>query len=214
MRGSVLLGGVAIAALALAPIPAEAALFQTAQPAKSATLSFKSAPGIFTGQWSYQSIAISGNPKTSLARMSLGGSEFALTEQGGKITGTRPAGKGKTYPVEGFAIYGSRRAPQIVLHSVSVVNGKSYEYDYFGYLMPAWSVTANYTYLDSKLIQSVSDRMEPKGAGSEPALLDIVRSAAKIPLHSDRRDCLAHRPSPAAAGKPRRRPAPLSISTC
>ena len=145
MRGSVLLGlaGMVIAALAVAPIPAEAALFQTAQPAKSATLSFKSSPGIFTGQWSYQSIAISGNPKTSLARMSLGGSEFTLTEQGGKITGTRPAGKGKTYPVEGFAVYGARRAPEIVLHSVSTVNGKSYEYDYFGYLMPAWSVTAN-----------------------------------------------------------------------
>jgi hypothetical protein len=28
----------------------------------------------------------------------------------------------------------------VVLHSTSVVNGKSYEYDYFGYLMPSWSV--------------------------------------------------------------------------
>jgi hypothetical protein len=143
MRGSVLLGGMALAALAFAPVPVEAALFQTAQPAKSATLSFKATRGIFTGQWAYQTIAISGNPKTSLARMSLGGSEFTLAEEGGKITGTRPAGKGKTYPVEGFAVYGSRQAPTIVLHSVSVVNGKSYEYDYFGYLMPAWSVTAS-----------------------------------------------------------------------
>ena len=145
MRGSVSLGGMAVAVLALelAPIPAEAALFQTAQPTKSASLSFKATPGIFTGQWSYQSIAVSGSPKTTLARMALGGSEFTLTEQGGKITGTRPAGRGKTYPVEGFAVYGPRRAPEIVLHSVSVVNGKNYEYDYFGYLMPAWAVTAN-----------------------------------------------------------------------
>ena len=143
MRGSVSLGGmVAVVALALGPVPAEAALFQTAQPAKSASLSFKATPGIFTGQWSYQSIAVSGNPKTTLARMTLGGSEFTLTEQGGKITGTRPAGRDKTYPVEGFAVYGPRRAPEIVLHSVSVVNGKSYEYDYFGYLMPSWSVNA------------------------------------------------------------------------
>jgi hypothetical protein len=29
-----------------------------------------------------------------------------------------------------------------VLHSTSEVNGKSYEYDYFGYLMPSWAVGA------------------------------------------------------------------------
>ena len=38
--------------------------------------------------------------------------------------------------------------------------------------------------MTATLIQSPSDRMAPKGAGSEPALLDIVRSAAKIPLHA------------------------------
>lgn len=152
MVGSGLLGSwvrsmpryAAIGLVVLMPItlPAQAALFQTAQPAATASLTFKATPGVFSGRWSYQSIAISGNPKATLARMSLGSSEFDLTEQGGKITGTRPAGKGKTYPVEGFAVYGPRRAPQIVLHSVSVVNGKSYEYDYLGYLMPTWSVTA------------------------------------------------------------------------
>jgi hypothetical protein len=135
----------AIGVVALMPmaLPAHAAIFQTQQPAATASLTFKTTPGVFSGKWSYQSIAISGNPKAALAKMSLGSSEFDLTEQGGKITGTRPAGKGKTYPVEGFAVYGPRRAPQIVLHSTSVVNGKSYEYDYFGYLMPTWSVTAN-----------------------------------------------------------------------
>lgn len=153
MIGSGLLGSLvrsvpkhaAIGLVALVPfaLPAQAAIFQTAQPAATASLAFKTTPGAFSGQWSYQSIAISGNPKAALAKMSLGSSEFSLTEQGGKITGTRPAGKGKTYPVDGFVVYGLRRAPQIVLHSTSVVNGKSYEYDYFGYLMPTWSVTAN-----------------------------------------------------------------------
>ena len=33
--------------------------------------------------------------------------------------------------------------------------------------------------MTTTLIQSPSDRMAPKGAGSEPALLDIVKSAAK-----------------------------------
>jgi hypothetical protein len=131
------------AAVLLATASAEAAIFNSAAPAETSSLSFKSAPGTFTGTWAYQSIAISGNPKTTLAKMSLGSSEFDLVEQGGKITGTRPAGKGKTYPVTGFAVYGPRRSPQIVLHSTSDVNGKSYEYDYFGYLMPSWAVTAN-----------------------------------------------------------------------
>lgn len=134
---------VGIASLLLTAEGAQAAIFNTAAPAATSSLNFKSAPGIFTGTWAYQSIAISGSPKTTLAKMSLGSSEFDLVEQGGKITGTRPAGKGKTYPVTGFAVYGPRRSPQIVLHSTSEVNGKSYEYDYFGYLMPAWAVTAN-----------------------------------------------------------------------
>ncbi|MEO8882058.1 MAG: hypothetical protein ABI377_01355 [Devosia sp.] len=133
-----------IGTLAVLPGVADAAIFNSPAPAApSATLSFKSTAGTFTGRWAYRSIAISGDPKTTLAKMSLGNSEFDLVEQGGKITGTRPASKGKTYPVDGFAVYAARRAPQVVLHSTSVVNGKTYEYDYFGFLMPTWNVGAN-----------------------------------------------------------------------
>lgn len=128
--------------LVLAPAAAQAAIFGSpaSQSAPEASLSFVGRPGSLTGKWAYRSIAISGDPRMSLSKMALGSSEFDLTEQGGKITGTRPAGKGKTYPVTGFVVYGSRRAPQIVLHSTSVVNGKNYEYDYFAYMMPAWNV--------------------------------------------------------------------------
>ena len=42
--------------------------------------------------------------------------------------------------------------------------------------------------MTTTLIQSQSDRMAPKGAGGEPALLDIVKNAAKISLHSPAED--------------------------
>ena len=133
----------AMVATVAAPGLADAAIFNSPAPAANpSSLTFKGAPGTFTGKWTYRSIAISGDPKVPLSKMSLGTSEFDLVEQGGKITGTRPAGKGKTYDVTGFAIYGSHRAPQVVLHSTSVVGGKSYEYDYFGFLMPSWNVAA------------------------------------------------------------------------
>lgn len=133
----------AVAALAT-PLPqmgAQAAIFGSSAPAPESSLTFKTQPGTLTGKWAYRSIAITGDPKASFAKMALGSSEFDLVEQNGKITGTRPGGpKGKTYPVTGFVVYGPRRAPQIVLHSTSEVGGKSYDYDYFAFLMPSWNV--------------------------------------------------------------------------
>ena len=125
-----------------APPAASAALFGgPAHAAAESSLAFKSTPGSIAGAWAYRSIAVSGDPKATLAKLALGNSEFNLTEQGGQITGTRPGAKGKTYPVTGFVVYGPRKAPQVVLHSTSEVNGKTYEYDYFGYLMPSWTVS-------------------------------------------------------------------------
>lgn len=137
------LGALAVAALLLAPGAAGAAIFASPPSDNQASLTFKTVPGTLTGRWASRSIAFSGDPKATLAKLALGNSEFDLVEQGGKITGTRPgAAKGETYPVTGFVVYGPRRAPQVVLHSTSVVNGKSYEYDYFAYLMPSWAVGA------------------------------------------------------------------------
>ncbi len=135
---------IAAAAMLLLPSAADAAIFNSPKADDTASLNFKTQPGTFTGHWVSRSIAISGDPKTALAKMSLGSSEFDLTEQGGKITGTRPGpAKGKPYDVTGFVVYGARRAPQIVLHSTSVVGGKTYEYDYLGYLMPSWNVSGS-----------------------------------------------------------------------
>lgn len=140
------LGAAAVAAMIVAalPIAAQAAIFASAPKDDAASLTFKTTPGVFTGKWISRSIAISGDAKASFAKLGLGTSEFDLVEQGGKITGTRPgAAKGKTYDVTGAVVYGPRRAPQIVLHSTSEVAGKSYDYDYFGYLMPSWNVSGN-----------------------------------------------------------------------
>jgi len=38
--------------------------------------------------------------------------------------------------------------------------------------------------MTTTLTQSASGRMAPKGAGSEPALLDIVKGAEVVPLHA------------------------------
>src|SRR5882724_5167224 len=93
-------------AVPLAPLGAKAAIFNSGSaPASEASLSFKTTQGTLTGKWAYRSIAITGDPKASFAKMALGSSEFDLVEQGGKITGTRPAPKGKTYPVTGFVVY-------------------------------------------------------------------------------------------------------------
>jgi hypothetical protein len=94
----------AVAAALLLPATAEAAIFASAPAANAATLTFKTGAGTMTGRWAYRSIAISGDPKVPLAKMALGTSQFDLVEQRGKITGTRPAGKGKTYDVTGCVV--------------------------------------------------------------------------------------------------------------
>lgn len=147
------------------------ATFMAATPAAAASsLTFKSGAGTLTGKWAYRSIGISGDPKVPLSKLSLGSSQFDLVEEGGKITGTRPAGKGKTYEVSGFVVYGSRRAPQVVLHSTSVVNGKTYEYDYFAYLMPAWSVGV----AQPDTFMGTVVRTDPEVADGDPIVVSFI----------------------------------------
>src|SRR6185437_12671702 len=172
----------AVAGALLLPATAEAAIFASAPAANSATLTFKSGAGTLTGRWTYRSIAISGDSKVPLSKMALGTREFDLVEQGGKLTGTRPAGKGKTYDVTGFVVYGARRAPQVVLHSTSVVNGKSYEYDYFGYLMPSWSVNATQpdTFMGTVVVSFIATRQ----AAAAPAASTKGGKAESLPADS------------------------------
>lgn len=179
LRSTVLPFAAAAVAALLLPVPAEAAIFASAPAESPAALTFKTAAGSLTGKWAYRSIAITGDPKATLAKMALGNSEFDLVEDRGKITGTRPAGKGKTYEVSGFVVYGARRAPQVVLHSTSEVNGKTYEYDYFGYLMPNWNVAA--TQLDTFMGTVVRTDPASPDAPAVVASFIATREAAEAP---------------------------------
>lgn len=188
--------GLALLAVLLGPNVANAAIFGSAAPAASASsLAFKTAPGSVTGRWAYRSIAISGDPKAVMAKLALGSSEFDLTEAGGKITGTRPgAAKGETYPVTGFVVYGPRKAPQIVLHSTSVVNGKTFEYDYFGYLMPSWTVGG----VQPDTIMGTVARTDPQAPEAPAIVVSFIatRESAEAPKPA------ATTPKPTATPKP------------
>ena len=185
------------------PVVAHAAIFNSATPpASAAALDFRSSAGALTGKWAYRSIAITGDPKATFAKMALGSSEFDLVEQGGKITGTRPgATKGKTYEVTGFVVYGPRKAPQIVLHSTSDVNGKTYEYDYFGYLMPSWNVSGG---AQADTIMGTVVRTDPSAPEAAAIVVSFIatREPAGAALPSDASKP-ADAPKPAKPAKPK-----------
>lgn len=200
MRISYLASAMA-AALAMAAVPSvsEAAIFGSSAPAPESTLTFKTAPGTLTGKWAYRSIAITGDPKASFAKMALGSSEFDLIEQGGKITGSRPGGpKGATYPVTGFVVYGPRKAPQIVLHSTSEVNGKSFDYDYFAFLMPSWNVGT----AQPDTFMGTVVRTDPAAPEAPAIVVSFIatRESAEAPKP----------PKPAAKPRPAAKPAPAA----
>jgi hypothetical protein len=96
--------------------------------------------GAFTGKWVYRSFTPSAKANEPLAKLALGLNELVLTEvQGGKVTGQR-TGQGVTYDLAGVARYASKVGATITLHGTATISGKTYNYDYFGYLIPAWSV--------------------------------------------------------------------------
>ena len=127
----------ASAALVMALVVPAAVL---AQGIPSLTLNVQS--GAFTGKWVYRSFSISSNPKDTLAKLALGLNELVLTEQNGKITGQR-TGQGVSYELTGTALYAAKQGATIRLHGTATISGKNYNYDYFGYLMPSWSVGGN-----------------------------------------------------------------------
>jgi hypothetical protein len=107
--------------------------------AQDMTLTLNAQPGTFTGKWVYRSFAISSKPGDTLAKLALGLNELALTEQNGRIVGKR-TGQGVSYDLAGIALYVSKQGATIRLHGQATISGKLYNYDYFGYLIPAWSV--------------------------------------------------------------------------
>jgi hypothetical protein len=108
--------------------------------AQDMTLTLNAQPGTFTGKWVYRSFSISSKPGDTLAKLALGLNELELTEQNGRITGKR-LGQGVNYDLSGVAYYVARQGASIRLTGKATISGKVYNYDYYGYLIPAWSVT-------------------------------------------------------------------------
>ena len=110
-----------------------------AQTVSMPTLSLMASSGAFGGKWVYRSFDISGDPAKKLAALALGQSELTLTEANGQVTGTR-TGSGSTYQLSGNALYAPKQGATIRLHGTAEISGKTYNYDYFGYLIPTWSI--------------------------------------------------------------------------
>jgi hypothetical protein len=102
-------------------------------------LTLMATSGAFAGKWVYRSFDISNDPKKTLANLALGLNELTLTESNGQITGTR-TGSGVSYNLTGVARYAPKQGATIRLTGTAEISGKTYNYDYFGYLVPSWSV--------------------------------------------------------------------------
>ena len=96
-------------------------------------------PGTFNGKWVYRSFSVSSKSTDTLAKLALGLNELTLTEQGGHVTGQR-TGQGVTYNLDGVVRYAPKEGATISLHGTATISGKSYNFDYFGYLIPSWTV--------------------------------------------------------------------------
>ncbi len=107
--------------------------------AQDMTLTLNAQPGTFTGKWVYRSFSVSTNPKDTLSKLALGLNELTLAEQDGRVTGQR-TGAGVSYDLAGVALYVAKQGATIRLHGQATISGKLYNYDYFGYLIPSWSV--------------------------------------------------------------------------
>ena len=140
------------------------------------TLTLSAQAGAFTGKWVYRSFGVSAKPADTLAKLALGLNELTLTEQGGKIAGQR-TGQGVTYDLTGNAFYAAKQGATIRLHGTATIGGKSYNYDYFGYLMPAWSVAG----AQSDTILGTVLRSDPANPANAPliASFSATREAAK-----------------------------------
>jgi hypothetical protein len=81
---------------------------------------------------------VSANPKDTLSKLQYGINELVLTEQGGKVAGQR-LGQGVTYDLTGNTFYAAKQGATIRLHGTATISGKTYNYDYFAYVVPSWT---------------------------------------------------------------------------
>jgi hypothetical protein len=140
------------------------------------TLTLSAQAGFFSGKWVYRSFNISANSKDTLAKLALGLNELEITEQKGQVVGKR-TGQGVSYDLAGNAFYAAKQGATIRLHGTATISGKTYNYDYFGYVMPAW--TGIRTTPDT-IIGTVL-RSDPANPNNAPVIANFsaTREAAK-----------------------------------
>lgn len=138
--------------------------------AQDMTLTLNAQPGTFAGKWVYRSFSISSKPGDTLAKLALGLNELELTEQGGRIVGKR-TGTGVVYELTGVAYYVARQGASIRLTGQATISGKLYNYDYFGYLIPSWSVNGA---VQPDTIMGTVLRSDPQNPSNEPLIASFA----------------------------------------
>lgn len=161
---------IAFKSLASAVALAAALLMPAAVVAQSLIpLTLTATAGAFTGKWVYRSFSVSGDLNDTLAELSLGLNELTLTEDGGRVVGTR-TGQGINYELAGTALYAARQGATIRLHGTATISGKTYDYDYFGYLIPKWDLGVAQT----DTIMGTVLRTDPASPTSAPILASFT----------------------------------------
>jgi hypothetical protein len=138
--------------------------------AQEMTLTLNAQPGTFNGKWVYRSFAVSAKPADTLAKLALGLNELELTEQNGRITGKR-IGQGVNYDLQGVARYIAKQGATIRLQGQATISGKLYNYDYFGYLIPAWSIPGS---SQPDTIMGTVLRSDPANPANEPLIASFA----------------------------------------
>jgi hypothetical protein len=138
--------------------------------AQDMTLTLNAQPGTFAGKWVYRSFSISNKPGDTLAKLALGLNELELTEQGGRVVGKR-TGSNVSYDLTGQALYVARQGATLRLTGQATIDGKIYNYDYFGYLIPAWSVNGATQY---DTIMGTVLRSDPANPSNEPLIASFT----------------------------------------
>lgn len=138
--------------------------------AQDMTLTLNAQPGTFTGKWVYRSFSNSPKPGDTLAKLALGLNELELTEQNGRIVGKR-IGQGVNYDLSGVAYYVARQGASVRLTGQATISGKTYNYDYFGYLIPAWSLNGA---VQPDTIMGTVLRSDPANPSSEPLIASFA----------------------------------------
>lgn len=139
-------------------------------------LTLSAQAGFFTGKWVYRSFALTSNPKDTLAKLAYGINELVLTEQAGRVSGQR-IGQGVTYDLAGNTFYAAKQGATIRLHGNATISGKTYNYDYFGYVMPSWNVDGS----PPDTILGTVLRSDPANPSNAPLIASFAatREAAK-----------------------------------